>query len=110
MPLINYFLHLILLKKKLEDSLYLVGNSITEADIRLLPTLLRFDCVYYLHFKCNLKKISEYKNINNYMKTLFENNAIKSTTNFDHIKRHYYYSHEHINPYRIIPIGPQHLI
>jgi len=104
------FSSLNIIEKKLEDSLYLIGNSITEADIRLLPTLLRFDCVYYLHFKCNLKKISEYKNINNYMKTLFENNAIKSTTNFDHIKRHYYYSHEHINPYRIIPIGPQHLI
>jgi putative glutathione S-transferase len=104
------FSSLNIIEKKLEDSLYLVGNSITEADIRFLPTLLRFDCVYYLHFKCNLKKISEYKNINNYMKTLFENNAIKSTTNFDHIKRHYYYSHEHINPYRIIPIGPQYLI
>lgn len=104
------FASLNIIEKKLEDSLYLIGNSITEADIRLLPTLLRFDCVYYLHFKCNLKKISEYKNINNYMKTLFKNNAIKSTTNFDHIKRHYYYSHQHINPYRIIPIGPQNLI
>ena len=104
------FASLNIVEKKLENNNYLVGNSITEADIRFLPTLLRFDCVYYLHFKCNLKKISEYKNINNYMKTLFKNNAIKSTTNFDHIKRHYYYSHQHINPYRIIPIGPQNLI
>ena len=104
------FASLNIIEKKLENNNYLVGNSITEADIRFLPTLLRFDCVYYLHFKCNLKKISEYKNINNYMKTLFKNNAIKSTTNFDHIKRHYYYSHQHINPYRIIPIGPQNLI
>ena len=104
------FAALNIIEKKLENNNYLVGNSITEADIRFLPTLLRFDCVYYLHFKCNLKKISEYKNINNYMKTLFKNNAIKSTTNFDHIKRHYYYSHQHINPYRIIPIGPQNLI
>jgi putative glutathione S-transferase len=99
-----------MIEKKLEDQTYLVGNSITEADIRFIPTLLRFDCVYYLHFKCNLKKISEYKNINRYMKTLFKIDAIKSTTDFNHIKRHYYYSHEHINPFRIIPIGPENLI
>ena len=79
---------------------------LTEADIRLIPTLLRFDSVYYVHFKCNLKKISEFKNISSYVKKLFNNPAIKITTNFDHIKRHYYFSHEHINPYRIIPLGP----
>jgi len=86
---------------------YLVGEVLTEADIRLIPTLLRFDCVYYFHFKCNIKKISEYKNISRYLRNLFEENAIKSTTNFEHIKRHYFYSHEHINPYRIIPVGPE---
>ena len=90
----------------LENKQYLVGNILTEADIRLIPTLLRFDSVYYLHFKCNLKKISEFKNISSYVKRMFNNPAINTTTNFDHIKRHYYYSHEHINPYRIIPLGP----
>ncbi len=90
----------------LEDKQYLVGNVLTEADIRLIPTLLRFDSVYYVHFKCNLKKISEFKNISSYVKRMFYIPAINKTTNFDHIKRHYYFSHEHINPYRIIPLGP----
>ena len=90
----------------LEDKEYLVGNILTEADIRLIPTLLRFDSVYYVHFKCNLKKISEFKNISSYVKRMFYIPAINKTTNFDHIKRHYYFSHEHINPYRIIPLGP----
>jgi putative glutathione S-transferase len=99
-----------MIEDKLENQMYLVGNVLTEADIRFLPTLLRFDCVYYLHFKCNFKKISEYNNISRYVRTLFKNNAIKSTTNFEHIKRHYYFSHEHINPYRIIPIGPKNVL
>ena len=94
----------------LERRNYLVGDILTEADIRLVPTLIRFDCVYYFHFKCNLKKISEYKNISRYLRNLFEEDAIKSTTNFEHIKRHYFYSHENINPFRIIPIGPETLI
>ena len=86
---------------------YLVGNQLTEADIRLIPTLLRFDSVYHVHFKCNLKKISEFKNISHYVKKLFTIPAIHSTTDFDHIKRHYYFSHETINPNRIIPLGPE---
>jgi len=94
----------------LEGRNYLVGDILTEADIRLVPTLIRFDCVYYFHFKCNLKKISEYENISRYLRNLFEEDAIKSTTNFEHIKRHYFYSHENINPFRIIPIGPETLI
>jgi len=94
----------------LERRNYLVGDILTEADIRLVPTLIRFDCVYYFHFKCNLKKISEYKNISRYLRNLLEEDAIKSTTNFEHIKRHYFYSHENINPFRIIPIGPENLI
>ena len=94
----------------LENKEYLVGNVLTEADIRLIPTLLRFDSVYYVNFKCNLKKISDYKNISRYLNNLFKENAINSTTNFEHIKRHYYYSHEHINPYRIVPVGPEILL
>ena len=96
-------------EQKINNKEYLVGNLLTEADVRLIPTLLRFDSVYYVHFKCNFKKISEFKNISTYVKRLFNNPAINSTTNFDHIKRHYYFSHEHINPHRIIPIGPENL-
>ncbi|RLA61415.1 MAG: glutathione S-transferase family protein [Epsilonproteobacteria bacterium] len=90
----------------LGESKYLAGEIITEADLRLIPTLLRFDIVYFTHFKCNMKRIKDYKNLSRYTKNLYEIAAIKDTTNFDHIKRHYYYSHESINPFRIIPIGP----
>ena len=106
----NLFTSLDIVNDILEGRDYLVGDILTEADIRLVPTLIRFDCVYYFHFKCNLKKISEYKNISRYLRNLFEEDAIKSTTNFEHIKRHYFYSHENINPFRIIPIGPETLI
>ena len=106
----NLFTSLDMVNDILEGRDYLVGDILTEADIRLVPTLIRFDCVYYFHFKCNLKKISEYKNISRYLRNLFEQDAIKSTTNFEHIKRHYFYSHENINPFRIIPIGPENLI
>jgi len=106
----NLFTSLDMVNDILEGRDYLVGDILTEADIRLVPTLIRFDCVYYFHFKCNLKKISEYKNISRYLRNLLEEDAIKSTTNFEHIKRHYFYSHENINPFRIIPIGPENLI
>jgi len=106
----NLFTSLDMVNDILEGRNYLVGDILTEADIRLVPTLIRFDCVYYFHFKCNLKKISEYKNISRYLRNLFKEDAIKSTTNFEHIKRHYFYSHENINPFRIIPIGPENLI
>lgn len=85
---------------------FLVGDIITEADLRLIPTLLRFDVVYFTHFKCNLKRIIDYKNIRRYMQDLYNIEAIKKTTNFDHIKRHYFYSHSDINPYQIVPAGP----
>jgi glutathionyl-hydroquinone reductase len=90
----------------LENRNYLVGDDITEADIRLIPTLLRFDLVYVTHFKCNVRRIKDYKNLSRYTEALYEIPAIKDATNFDHIKRHYYYSHEGINPFRIIPKGP----
>ena len=90
----------------LENRNYLLGDDITEADIRLIPTLLRFDLVYVTHFKCNVRRIKDYKNLSRYTKALYEIPAITEATNFDHIKRHYYYSHEGINPFRIIPKGP----
>ncbi|MFK7827119.1 MAG: glutathione S-transferase family protein [Oligoflexales bacterium] len=90
----------------LGEKRFLTGNEITEADLRLIPTLLRFDIVYVTHFKCNIRRIKDYKNLSRYTKELYEIPAIKDATNLDHIKRHYYYSHETINPYRIIPKGP----
>lgn len=93
----------------LEGKDYLVGDRLTEADIRLWPTLIRFDIVYVTHFKCNLKRIKDYKNLSRYTKKLYEIPAFKNTTNLEHIKRHYYYSHESINPHRIIPIGPSNI-
>ena len=94
------------LDKTLSKKRYLVGSEITEADLRLIPTLLRFDSVYVTHFKCSMKRIIDYKNLHRYMKDLLEVPAIKNTFKIDHIKRHYFYSHESINPSRIIPKGP----
>ena len=85
---------------------YLVGNQLTEADIRLVTTLLRFDNVYHYHFKCNLKRIADYKNLSKYLNQFRKLDCIKKTTFDDHIKRHYFFSHESINPTRVIPIGP----
>jgi putative glutathione S-transferase len=88
----------------LKDREYLVGDTLTEADIRLIPTLLRFDSVYFIHFKCSLKRIADYPNLSRYTKQLYQLDAVRSTTNFEHINRHYYYSHESINPHRIVPL------
>ncbi|MDA8793135.1 glutathione S-transferase family protein [Bacteriovoracaceae bacterium] len=90
----------------LENNQFLTGDMITEADLRLIPTLLRFDIVYVTHFKCNKKRIKDYKNLSKYLQSFYNLPEIKNTTNLKHIKRHYYYSHESINPYRIIPVGP----
>ncbi|MDB9762730.1 glutathione S-transferase family protein [Alphaproteobacteria bacterium] len=94
------------LDELLSNKKYLTGDKITEADLRLIPTLLRFDIVYVTHFKCNIRQIKDYKNLSRYTKDLYAIPAIKDSTNIDHIKRHYYYSHASINPFRIIPRGP----
>jgi putative glutathione S-transferase len=86
---------------------YLVGGDITEADWRLFPTLVRFDAVYYSHFKCNLRRIVDYPNLSNYLRDLYQQPGIAVTVNMDHIKRHYYGSHKQINPSGIVPLGPQ---
>lgn len=91
---------------RLANSRYLVGDRITEADWRLFTTLVRFDAVYVGHFKCNIKRIADYPNLQNYLRELYQYPGIKNTVNFDHIKCHYYYSHDKINPTRIIPAGP----
>ncbi|OKH33466.1 glutathione-dependent reductase [[Phormidium ambiguum] IAM M-71] len=85
---------------------YLCGEQITEADWCMFTTLLRFDPVYYGHFKCNLRHIWDYANLWNYLKELYQIPGVKETCNLDHIKRHYYISHNKINPTRIVPKGP----
>lgn len=94
------------IEERLSENRYLMGDRITEADWRLLPTLLRFDLVYHLHFKCNRSRIIDYPNIWAYTRELYQIPGVKETVNFDHIVRHYHYSHESINPNRIIPINP----
>ena len=95
---------------KLEDRLsrqrYLAGSRITEADWRLFTTLIRFDAVYYSHFKCNLRRIVDYPNLSNYLRDLYQQPGVAATVNMDHIKTHYYGSHRHLNPHGIVPRGP----
>ena len=94
------------LDSDLANKSFLVGDTLTEADIRFFTTLIRFDLVYYSHFKCNYKRMSDFRNLNLYLKRLYAINAFKKTTLPDHIKGHYYYSHTKINPNQIIPNGP----
>lgn len=86
---------------------YLCGNQLTEADIAMFTTSIRFASVYYFHFKCNIRPIQDYPNVWAYVRDLYQVPAFRNTTHFDHIKDHYYYSHPTINPYRIIPVGPE---
>lgn len=86
---------------------YLVGNAITEADWRLFPTLVRFDAVYYAHFKCNWRHIYEYPNLSNYLRDLYQQPGVAETVSLEQIKRHYYFSQRHVNPAGIVPVGPQ---
>lgn len=94
------------LEERLSSQRYLVGDQITEADWRLFTTLVRFDAVYHLHFKCNRRRITDYPNLWAYTRELYQVPGVAGTVNLDHIVRHYHYSHETINPYRIIPINP----
>ena len=94
------------LEERLSKNRYLFGNRIVEADWRLFCTLVRFDVVYYGHFKCNLFRIIDYPNLQGYFMDLFQQPGIADAVNFDHIKRHYYMTHTQINPTRIVPIGP----
>lgn len=91
---------------RLTSQRYLVGNRLTEADWRLFTTLIRFDAVYYGHFKCNLRRIADYENLSGYVRDLYQVQGVKETVDIAQIKRHYYYSHNSINPTRIVPLGP----
>jgi glutathionyl-hydroquinone reductase len=90
----------------LATSRYLVGSRITEADWRLFTTLIRFDTVYYGHFKCNRNRLDEFPQLAGYVRDLYQVPGVAATVNFDHIKRHYYLSHTHLNPSGIVPRGP----
>ena len=94
------------LEARLARSRYLFGDRIVETDWRLFCTLVRFDVVYYIHFKCSLRRIVDYSNLQGYLMDLYQQDGVAETVNFDHIKRHYYITHEKINPSRIVPIGP----
>lgn len=90
----------------LEDQRYLVGDQLTLADIRLFATLVRFDEVYHTHFKCNKKQVINYENLWPYLRDVYQTGGIAKTVNMDHIKEHYYTTHQSVNPKELIPIGP----
>jgi putative glutathione S-transferase len=94
------------LEQQLATHRYLCGERLTEADWRLFTTLVRFDSVYFGHFKCNLRRIVDYPNLWGFTRELYQYPGVAGTTNFEHIKKHYYQSHATINPTRIVPLGP----
>jgi len=94
------------LEERLGQSRFLLGDSLTEADIRLFTTLVRFDSVYYGHFKCNVRRIMDYRNLWAYTRDIYQLPGVAPTVSFEHIKRHYYMSHKRINPTGIVPLGP----
>ncbi|HEY0735861.1 MAG TPA: glutathione S-transferase family protein [Herpetosiphonaceae bacterium] len=94
------------IEARLAQQRFLVGNQLTEADIRLFTTLARFDSVYVGHFKCNLRRLVDYPNLWGYARDLYQRPGFGETVNIDHIKRHYYMTHDTINPTRIVPLGP----
>ncbi|WP_026924005.1 glutathione S-transferase family protein [Glycomyces arizonensis] len=94
------------LEERLADRRYLMGETITEADVRLFTTLVRFDPVYHGHFKCNRNKLTEMPNLWGYARDLFQTPGFGDTVDFDQIKRHYYVVHEDLNPTQIVPAGP----
>jgi putative glutathione S-transferase len=94
------------LDKRLGDNRYLVGETLTEADWRLFTTLVRFDAVYVGHFKCNIRRIEDYRNLPGYLRELYQISGVRETVDMAHIKQHYYASHKTINPTGIVPLGP----
>lgn len=94
------------IESRLSKSRYLFAGRIVEADWRLFCTLVRFDAVYHGHFKCNIRRIVDYRNLQGYLMDLYQQPGIAETVNFDHIKRHYYITHREINPTGIVPLGP----
>ncbi|MAS94984.1 MAG: glutathione-dependent reductase [Verrucomicrobiales bacterium] len=95
-----------MLEEKLASSVFLFGENLTETDIRLFVTLIRFDPVYHGHFKCNIRRIVDYPNLSRFVDRFRSLEGVEATINFDHIKRHYYVTHDDINPTGIVPVGP----
>jgi putative glutathione S-transferase len=93
-------------ERALGESRYLCGDTLTEADVCLFTTLLRFDPVYHGHFKCNLRRVVDYPNLWGYLRDVYQTPGVAGTCDLDHIKQHYYRSHETINPTRVVPRGP----
>ena len=91
----------------LAASRFLTGDQFTEADVRLFTTLVRFDAVYVTHFKCNIRRIVDYPNLWGYTRDIYQMPGVSGTVNMEHIKRHYFESHLHINPLGIVPEGPE---
>jgi putative glutathione S-transferase len=102
----SLFVALDQLETRLTTSRYLFGDRIVESDWRLFCTLIRFDVVYYIHFKCSLRRILDYPNLQGYLMDTYQQPGIAETVNFEHIKRHYYMTHDTINPTGFVPIGP----
>lgn len=94
------------LESRLTTQRYLFGKNPLETDWRLFVTLIRFDAVYHGHFKCNIRRIVDYPNLFGYLRDLYQYDGVAETVNMDHIKRHYYMTHDDINPTRIVPLGP----
>ena len=94
------------LEHRLADRRFLLGDSLTEADIRLFTTLIRFDAVYVGHFKCNIRRLVDYPNLSAFTRDIYQWPSVAETVNFEHIRRHYYESHRTINPSGIVPLGP----
>jgi putative glutathione S-transferase len=95
------------LEERLTTKRFLLGNRITEADWRLFTTLVRFDPVYAIHFKCSLKRIADYPNLSNYVRDLYQVEGVAGTVSLEHVVRHYYTSHPTVNPSGLVPIGPR---
>lgn len=95
-----------MIEERLSCRRFLLGSEPLECDWRLFPTLVRFDAVYHGHFKCNIRRLLDYPNLFGYLRDLYQWPGEAETVNFDHIKRHYYFTHDDINPTRIVPLGP----
>ncbi|AXR06475.1 glutathione S-transferase family protein [Salinimonas sediminis] len=95
------------IEQRLVHQRYLCGKQFTEADWRLFTTLIRFDAVYYGHFKCNIRRIADYPALSGYMRELYQHPGVSQTVNLNHIKHHYYFSHTMVNPTQVVPLGPE---
>jgi glutathionyl-hydroquinone reductase len=94
------------LEDRLSRSRFLCADTMTEADIRLFTTLVRFDSVYHGHFKCNIRQLTDYRNLWAFTRDIYQLPGVAETVDFGHIKRHYYMSHRRLNPTAIVPVGP----